>query len=245
MLRIVARCLEKNPDDRYQSVQDLLYDLKHRRYSNIDSPLCEDVGTDNTTNKLERTWETTSLCFAEDDFNEATRLTEIILSTEPKHTRARELREELQSRFDQAQLFYQEIAQNLETGDLSNLIVLLQEAVSIYPDHPEAHLVQSKLAAKTKRYRRIVEQGLQVLQEEQWEPALDFFKEAIALHSGALWLKPIIKSLAELKDMRRNMNQAFDQEIFNKALLYARSIDLQVEEMKKRIPAMRGDMEEI
>ena len=90
-----------------------------------------------------------------------------------------------------------------------------------------------------------MKQGVQVLQEEQWEPALDFFKKAITLHSGALWLNPIIQSLTELKDMRRNMNQALDQENFDKTLLYARSIDLKAEKMKNRIPALRGEMEEI
>jgi hypothetical protein len=45
--------------------------------------------------------------------------------------------------------------------------------------------------------------------------------------------------------MRRNMNQALDKENFDKALLYARSIDLKTEEMKNRVPAMRGDMEKI
>ena len=246
MAHIVARCLEKNPDDRYQSVLDLLYDLENGRCSNMEALPSEDAGTYNTTtDELEKTWETASLCFSEDDFNEAARLTEKILSVEPEHTQARELREELQSRFDRAHLFYQEISQNLETGDLSDLIGLLQEAVSIYPEHPEGHLVQSKLAAKAKRYRDVMKQGVQVLQEEQWESALDFFKKAIALHSGALWLNPIIQSLTELKDMRRNMNQALDQEDFDKALLYARSIDLKTEEMKNRVPALRRDREEI
>jgi len=246
MVRIVARCLEKNPDDRYQSVLDLLYDLENRCCSNMEALPSEDAGTYNTRpNELERTWETASLCFSEDDFTEATRLTEKILSVDPEHTQARQLNEELQSRFDRAQLFYQEISKNLEAGDLSELIDLLQEAVSIYPEHPEGHLVQSKLAAKAKRYRDVMKQGVQVLQEEQWEPALDFFKKAITLHSGALWLNPIIQSLTELKDMRRNMNQALDQENFDKTLLYARSIDLKAEKMKNRIPALRGEMEEI
>ena len=239
---IVARCLEKDPDDRYQNIWELLEDLEKGRCSSIDPTIPEDLRTQ-VPAEFEDNWEMASLCFSHGDFNEAARLTDKVLSAEPEHAQAWRLRAELQSKYDQAELFYQDIARNLETGDLYDLTGFLQEAVHIYPEHPSGGLVQAKLAAKANKYRKIMEQGLLELHKEHWESALDLFQQAIQLHKGASQLRQIIELLTKLKDMRQNINQAVGQKDFDKALLLARSVDCQVEEMKARIPALKGNVE--
>jgi len=138
---IVTRCLQKDPDDRYQAVRELLEDLEEGRCSSKVEAFSEDLNNDGATSKTGETWEKASLWFSKGDFNEAARLTGEVLCMEPDHTQALQLKEELRSRFDQAKQFYEEIRKKLDEGVLSGLIELLEAAVKIYPDHPHtSHL---------------------------------------------------------------------------------------------------------
>jgi len=228
---VVGRCLEKDPAHRYQSVAELLDDLE-------DKPAAIPLEA-STGETLEETWEMASRSFSQGDFKDAARLAEKALETKPDHTGARQLREELSARFGQAEQFYQEIARNLEAGDLSDLTGLLEEAIRIYPDHPAGHLIQAKLGARARRYAIIMEEGLRALQEERWESALECFCQGLKLNPGAVDLKPIIEVLTRIREMRREIDQTLMQREFRKTLRLARSVDLQVMQMKSRIPALR------
>jgi hypothetical protein len=52
-------------------------------------------------------------------------------------------------------------------------------------------------------------------------------------------LKPIIEVLTRIREMRREIDQTLMQREFRKTLRLARSVDLQVTQMKSRIPALR------
>jgi serine/threonine protein kinase len=232
LAEVVARCLEKNPADRYQNVAELLDDLEEKP-----AAIALEASTGET---VDETWERASHSFSQGDFNEAARLAEKVLEAKPDHTGARRLREELSARFGQAEQFYQEIARNLEAGDLSGLTDLVREAISIYPNHPAGHLAQVKLGARARRYRNVMEEGLQELQEERWESALECFCQVLKLiNPGAVRLKPIIEVLTRIREMRREIDQTLMQREFRKTLRLARSVDLQVTQMKSRIPALR------
>jgi tetratricopeptide (TPR) repeat protein len=232
---VIARCLEKNPAHRYQSVEELLDDLGERPDS-----VSLEASTEETASELEEIWEKASLSFSQRDFKEATRLMEEVLEADPNHPGAQSLKEELSARFNQAEQFYREIDRSLEVGDLSDLTGFLKEAVELYPDHPAGRLVQAKLGARVRRYVNAMEEGMKAFKEEHWESALECFRQAIELHSGATNLKQIIEFLTEVEDRRREIDQALSLRDFKEALRLARAIDQRVEELKSRIPALRG-----
>jgi len=233
LAKVIARCLEKNPADRYQSVAELLDDLEERP-----NDIKLEASTEETENNLEETWERASLFFSQGDLNEAARLTEKVLDAQPDHPGARQLKEELSSRFSQAEQFYREIDRDLDGGDLAELIDLLNNAVSIYSEHPAGLLVQAKLGARARQYRNAMEEGLMALKEERWGSALECFRKAMNLHPGGTNLGPIIGFLTRIEDLRRDIHQALAQGEFKTALRLAHLVDLLVEQMKRAIPAL-------
>lgn len=199
---IVGRCLEKDPEDRYQSVRELLQDLDEGRLSNNSHELQEHSSEDELARRIEETWERASLWFSKGDFNEAKRLTEEVLSMAPGHLQARYLREELKARFDQAEQFYEEIKRNLDGGALSHLVGLLQEAVNIYPDHPSGRLVQARLHNRTKQFRKIWKRISSCYSQKD-------FREAARLLEEILRIEPEDTQAQQLKEeLREKLAQA-------------------------------------
>lgn len=199
---IVGRCLEKDPEDRYQSVRELLQDLDEGRLSNNNHELQEHSSEDELARRIEETWERASLWFSKGDFNEAKRLTEEVLSMAPGHLQARYLREELKSRFDQAEQFYEEIKRNLDGGALSHLVGLLQEVVNIYPDHPSGRLVQARLHNRTQQFRKIWKRISSCYSQND-------FREAARLLEEILRIEPEDTQARQLKEeLREKLAQA-------------------------------------
>ena len=199
---IVGRCLEKDPEDRYQSVRELLQDLDEGRLSNNSHELQEHSSEDELARRIEETWERASLWFSKGDFNEAKRLTEEVLSMAPGHLQARYLREELKARFDQAEQFYEEIKRNLDGGALSHSVGLLQEVVNIYPDHPSGRLVQARLHNRTKQFRKIWKRISSCYSQKD-------FREAARLLEEILRIEPEDTQAQQLKkELREKLAQA-------------------------------------
>jgi serine/threonine protein kinase len=236
--RIVTRCLEKNPAYRFQSVDELIDALEGKLLHEVKAKNAVDIESKNIAALLEKTWEKASHCYTKGNFKEAAALADDVLTLQSDHTPARRLKEELNDRFGQAERFYQEISVNLQ-GDLSDSIKLLEEAISIYPDHPSGHLVQTKLAARVRQYREAMQEGLNALQEEHWETALAWYRKAFQLLPGTQHLSQIIEFLNQIENTRREIDTAIQQGKFHTALGLARSLDISVEEMKERLPALR------
>jgi tetratricopeptide (TPR) repeat protein len=236
---VVVRCLDKDRAGRYQSVWELLEDLE-RIQGTTDSPAVSYGKTEPTqTDKLDETWNAASVCYSRGEFEEAARLVNELLASQPNHSEAIRIREELRRRFAQSEQFYQEIARGLDGGDLSELSTLLHEAIKIYPNHPTGRLVQAKITERARQYHRAMEEGLEALEGHHWESALDYFQKALRFHAGAKHLRPIITLLSRLEETRRNMDQALVQGDFSKARELAQFVNAQVEEMEHRIPALR------
>jgi serine/threonine protein kinase len=237
---IIATCLKKNPEDRYQSAWDLFEDLENGCCSikNSDEPQ-DDTEKDNPED-IEELWQTASQSFSQGIFNEAIQLTEKILSKNPNHVPAQVLREELCLRFDQAERFYQTIAKQLPNGDLHELVTLLVEAVNLFPDHPSSHLIQSQLSVKAEEYRNMMEQGLRALQTNNWELTLELLQQASRLQVNMPQLKPIIGALTRLKDLRAQIDHAVDTLNLEKAIMLACIFDHEMEEMKQNIRALNS-----
>jgi len=234
---IVARCLEKNKSDRYQTIWELLDDLEEHPGRNGSSASWNK--TDSNTNQVEDFWEKVSTSYAQGNLNEATRLMEEDL-IDQSYPQACVLRAKIKERFDQAEIFYREIAGNIENGDLANQIELLEEAIRIYPDHPSGRLVQAKLSLRAKGYSRKMEQGYNALLNENWEAALDCFLRAQRCHCGAPHLGYRIDFLNKIVTLRQNIDQALLNEEFTKARNLAAVMDHHVQQMRTTLPAYEG-----
>jgi len=228
---VIAKCLEKDPANRYQSVAGLLDDLEERSGNKPSRGIPLKASTEELSRELEETWEKASLLFSQNDFNKAFRLTEKVLAAQPDHPGAQQLKDELSTRFSQSEQLYQEIDRSLNGGDLSELVALLQEAISIYPEHPAGRLVQIKLGARARQYRAAMEEGLRALEEERWGTALECFRQALRLHPGAKSLMEIIEPLNKIADLRQEIHRAIAQGESRKALRQARLVDLLIEKI--------------
>lgn len=235
---ITARCLEKNKNDRYQTVRQLLDDLEGRPSRNGRSVSLNE--TDMSTNHVEECWERISSSYAQGELNEATMLMEGALIDQSDHPEACVLRTKIKERFDQAEIFYREISSNAENGDLTEQTELLEEAVRIYPDHPSGRLIQAKLTLRAKGYSKKMEEGYNALLNGNWEAALDYFKRAQRYHGGALHLGYTLELLNKIVNLRQNIDQALLNEDFSKARNLAAVVDHHVQQMKRALPAAGG-----
>jgi hypothetical protein len=233
--RVVARCLEKDPSSRYQHVWDLLEDMEHGAPPSVLSG----AGMNGCEDELEESLNRASQCLFDGMLNEAATLTEEVLRLKPDHAGAMELRGEITTRFSQAEEFYRDIVQHVETGDLDELTTMVEEAVRIYPDHPSGYLAQTRLAIRVRRYRETMEKGETALRAGLWGFALDWFRKAQQLHPGALQLGKIIESLGRIDKMTQAVDEALLARDFNKAQYFARSMDVLVDEMERSIPVLR------
>ena len=213
MACIIAQCLEKDPADRYQSVWELLDDLEHGYGNNRSQVIPEKAEGEEAIAHIEEIWEEASLWFSDGDFNEAARLTEEVLSIDPGHAQARRLKEELDTRFDQAKRFYHEIDKSLDGGNLDQLVDLLKEAVTIYPDHPAGHLAQTRLHSKTNQYREGWEAVSQCISHQNFDEAANHLKEVLRIHPEDTNAKELMEKLVKRPAQARDFYQAIENSL--------------------------------
>lgn len=213
MACIIDQCLKKDPADRYQSVWELLEDLEHGYDNNRSQAFPNKPEEEEAVAPIEEIWEETSLWFSNGDFNEAARLTEEVLSMDPEHTQARRLKNELETRFDQAKRFYHEIEKGLDGGNLAQLVDLLKEAVSIYPDHPAGRLAHTRLHSKTKRYRELWEKVSQCLSHQNYNDAANHLKEVLRIQPEDPEAKELMGKFVKRTAQARQFYQAIENSL--------------------------------
>jgi serine/threonine protein kinase len=239
---IIATCLEKDPNDRYQSSWDLLEDLE-KGYCSIKNSTKSGNSEKNIDHEeIETIMQSATHCLSQGEYNESIRLTDKVLYLDPKNDEAQELRKELQKRYEQAEKFYQTITQQLQEGDLHELTGLLEEAVDLFPDHPSGHLVQTKLAIIVAENRNNMEQGIHALQTNNWEAALDFFQKANKYQLGMDNLNSVIEVLNTIKNYQILINQTLINSDFEKALTIASIVDDIVDEMKNNLKVIKNEV---
>lgn len=210
MACIISKCLEKDPADRYQSVWELLEDLEHGYCYNRSQAFRKKLEGEEDMAHVEEIWEKTSFWFSNGDFNEAAKLTEEVLRMDPEHTQALRLKEELETRFDQAKRFYHEIEKDLEGGNLDQLVNFLKEAVSIYPDHPSGRLLQERLHNQTTKYRELWETASQCVSQQNFDEAANHLKEVLGICPLDTTAKELMKKLGERSTQARHFYQAIE-----------------------------------
>ena len=196
MAHIVAQCLEKDPVDRYQSVDELLNDLEYGHSHNAPvSP--KDADEEALLYRIEAAWEEASFCFSEGDLNEVRKLLEEVLRMDPEHDQAQQLKAEIEKRFDHAKQLYEEIQNGLDGTGLEQLIHLMKEAVDAYPDHPDGILIQSKLHKKAETYREYWEKASQSFRHQNFDEAAHHLKEVLRTNPTDVTAKKLLEELGE------------------------------------------------
>ncbi|MBN2328681.1 MAG: protein kinase [Candidatus Omnitrophica bacterium] len=209
IVRVLDRCLEKDPADRYASLQELLEDLEP---SHPSAPSESHRSTEKPppdSQKLDALWADASWLYAQEKLDQAGKVCQTILDLNPSHNAAGSLLNELQARSQQAQEFYQKIERDMERCSLSDLSELIQEAYRLYPEHPAGHYVIAKVQLRAKNYRKSMEEGCRALSQGQWQSASASFQEASTLNPGDV----IVKQSIALTDEIRQIMDALQEEI--------------------------------
>lgn len=195
MADIIAQCLEKNPADRYRSVDELMDDLEYG-YGHNKSPFSpKEAEEEALFSHIEETWEEASFCFSDGDLNEALKLSEEVLGMDPEHAQAQRLKAEIEKRSYQAKQLYVEIQNGLDGNGLDQLIDLMKEAVDIYPDHPDGLLIQSKLHSKGEQYLEYWEKASHCLSRQNFDKAAHHLKEILRVNPTDTAAKELLKEL--------------------------------------------------
>jgi serine/threonine protein kinase len=236
---IIARCLSKDPSGRYRNTAELIEALEEGSDTQNASFMKNKESNGNSSMNVDRDLNEALVCFSNKAFDQASRFIDQVIKAQPDNIRANSLREEINLRFDQAGQLYENIAGNLDGGDLRELSTMLQEAMSIYPNHPSGHPVQAKLAERCRQYRKAMEEALEAMRESDWESALDSLQQAELIHSGIHQTRNLISHLSNLTAARTNRDLAFTQGDFDKAKKLHRLVELQVNLIKERIPALK------
>lgn len=235
LMHIVNKCLKKDPDERYQTCNELLMDLEGGH-----STTTTDMEEDDNSYDVEEMWRKANHLYTQGYLNESFQLLEHVLAEMPDSIEAKSLMKSLRFRFNQAAEFYHEVDQNIKNSDLNELIELLDEAVHIYPNHPSGALIQKKLAVRAEKYEKTMEEGVFALKHEHWEAALSFFEEALTQNSEAREVKMIVQSLLRICNLRDKINKSLNNNEYETALKLARTVDFHVHQMKTTIPALKG-----
>lgn len=231
LAHVIERCLDKDPDNRYQSVKEIIMQLEHN----------DGASKVESSEELEEVWNKAQESFSRGDLNEASTYLEKMLSLDPDHETARELRNKIKERFDQAELSYRMITEDLEGNELDTLTDRLEEAIAIYPEHPSGILPQKRIEKRAKNLREALEKAGTSMNKGLWEQALHWIERATQLDPHNVQLGPTIEVLAHIKSIRSDINQALILNDFDNAMHLARFADAIVDEMKKSIPVLRDE----
>ena len=234
--QVVARCLEKKPQDRYETVRDLLDDLEGKVSDGCGpAPIDASAHQEKLGAPIDQLWEEACQCLSTSCLSEATQFCHQILHLDPGHEDAKNMLEHLQTRYQQAARFYQVIERDMGSQSLNQLTNLIKEAMAIYPDHPEGRLVQAQIASRASEYRSCMEEGLTAIRQGMWEAGWANFERAKKINIGgpaaARALEFIFRIRQEIETLRQHIDEAVHRQNRRRALFLARNLDNYVEQI--------------
>jgi len=234
--RVVAKCLQKDPADRFSSVSELL-DALEDRMSDTDGPV--DDSQKESIEQIEPLWQRACEAVGESDLSAADRLCGQILSICPDHGDAISMHADIQDRYRKAQEFNRLIKTGLGHQPLDQLISLMNEAVATYPEHPDSHLVQVQLLGAAEEYEDVMQKGIEAVGNAQLRVAQINFERAWQLSPGSPLLKQHLDSvttaLRQIETARNNIDAALAQGREEEATSLASDLDRYIEEIKNMV----------
>jgi len=227
---IAKKCLSKDPRERYQSITELLDDLEGNNKKSCDEQYAN-------KQKICQLWQLACQDIESGNLCSAAQLCGKILEIEPGHIDAHSLQQQINSRFHKARQFYKAIETNLDSRSLEDLMDLLCEAVEMFPDHPDGHLVQVQLASKAKNFKEAIDDGIKAMSQGKIELAQNAFQRAARINvncSQAAYMVDLAsRTIQWLNDSRAQIDSAIEQRNWDKALSLARQVDQQMTDLQQ------------
>jgi tetratricopeptide (TPR) repeat protein len=240
--RVIRRCLQKNPADRYENVGELLKDLEN-------DPVVEVTVTPATIEQLTRQqhvddlWPHAHQAFLRNDFNGAAGACHAILKANADHPEAKAMLEEIQRRYVKAQQAYELIERGLGYQSLDYLIAVLLEAIRTYSDHPLGRLVRVQLGTVVRQFLQMMEEADRAISRAQYESALGSLDRARQLAPGEPAVTRLMNLALEAKQeveiTRGKIDAALEQGDRHKALALARALDRYTERIRQLMAESR------
>lgn len=226
--RVVAKCLQKRPMDRYATIADLVDDLEGR-WRQRPTPVAEVTTESQTIERAAGLWQQAREFMFNKNLDEAQHLCTEILSLSVEHDEAKRMLEDIQNRYQQAQQCYGKIERGIGYQSLDELLALLQEAVDIYPNHPDGRLVQTQLLALSRQYDDVIHKGLAAVGDGQWQVAQANFERARQINPGSPGIVRLVEFVSEIRvqveTTRNGIDAALEEGNRRKALFLARGLD--------------------
>ena len=223
-LRVVARCLSKDPADRYASAAELIEDMEGR----LDSGYMAE--------ETEALWGQIVDLVASTRLDEAMRECKRLLARAPGHRPAQELLADLRRRHAQAEDLYETMDRQVDSKNLRELLGLLLEATGIYPGHPAGHAVQARLEVRAREYRKAMIEGMAALRRGDWPWALQWFQRARSLNPGASEAEKPVRYvsgvLSHVQERRKTIDRAIASGRRSRAMSLAQELDAYREAMR-------------
>jgi len=209
----MQRCLHPDPHQRYRSIEELLNDL----------------GGQGTETRIDMLWQQACKHLEDRQMEEARRLCHLLLEQDPEHPDASRLLAELDERAQRAGRLYALMGQWIDTMSLDELCQMAQEAVELYPKHPDGQAFLIQLSARSRLYRQSMHNGLAAAREGQWDSARNWLQQAVAANPGSIEAKrpaqAIESLLLHVNDQRQQIDRALAQRDSQRALALARNLD--------------------
>jgi tetratricopeptide (TPR) repeat protein len=187
--------------------------------------------------QIESLWQQAQEQMEAGRLSEAGRLCSQVLSIAGEHDEAKGMLEDIQCRDQQARQFYAKIERGVGYQSLDELLHLLQEAVSIYPDHPDGRLVQTQLLSVTRQYDEAIQKSAAAVDGGEWQVAQANLERARQINPGS----PAVARLCEfvnevrlqIQTMRNSIDAAVEQGQRSKAIFLARNLDTYLRQMSR------------
>jgi serine/threonine protein kinase len=225
---VVRRCMAKNPDERFQSAQELL--------AHLEGTAGFEASMDPSSNSL---LQEAAQLVGQGQLNEAGGLCDRLLAENPADRMASQLRNAIQERWETASRLYAVIAENLEQGSLEELGALLTEAIQTYPDHPEGVAVQVRLEVKARRYRQTMDQVAERVSQGDWEETARLLEQALTLNPGAEEPMRAARFARDILQQIQGGRALIDREVeagnWQEAQALARSLDAEIERISTSV----------
>lgn len=234
--RVVAKCLQKDPADRFSSASELLDALKDER---SEAEYSQDNPKQEIIEQIKQMWHKACEAVSDGDLGTADRLCGQILSVCPDHSDAAIMHEEIKDRYKKAGEFNRIIRESLGHQPLDQLVSLMNEAASTYPQHPDSHLIQVQLFEAAREYEDVLQKGIEAVGNAQLRAAQINFERAWQLSPGSTLLKRhldnVITAIRQIETTRNNIDAALAQGREDEAMSLASDLDRYVDEIKNMV----------